>query len=116
MKVGDADEQKSTVYLGATLLTPRRIELTQPCHWQQANNFHSGKKAKSHMQQQKAIHGAQNCWSIKTSACGKVRSMQETQKYQSYLHMATTTSFSLGASQESVSPSRESLLVYLHPL
>ena len=37
-------------------------------------------------------------------------------KFVSYLHMATTSSFSLGASQESVSPSRESLLVYLHPL
>ena len=34
----------------------------------------------------------------------------------SYLHMATTSSFTFGASQESVSPSRESLLVYLHPL
>ena len=76
MNVRDADEQKSTVYLGATY----RIELTQPCHWQQANNFHSGKKARSHVQQQKATYGAQNCWFISTLACEKVRSMHLTQK------------------------------------
>ena len=80
MNVRDADEQKSTVYLAATLLTPYRIELTQPCHWQQANNFHSGKKAKSHVQQQKATYGAQNCWFLSTSPYEKVRSMHLRQK------------------------------------
>ena len=71
MKVGDADEQKSTVYLGATLLTPRRIELTQPCHWQQANNFHSGKKAKSHMQSKKQFTALKTADLSKLQHAGK---------------------------------------------